>query len=169
MVSVPRLYNRFYDLMQQGISQLTGAKRSLVDSAVQTKLRNLHNRAQVTHSMYDCLVFKKFKDILGGRVRVMVTGSAPIAKEVLNFLKIAFCVPILEGYGQTECAAPGSITWSNDPQSGHVGPPFPSLEMKLVDVPDMHYTTDDKDEQGVPTPRGEVCYKGYCCFKGYYK
>jgi long-chain acyl-CoA synthetase len=49
--------------------------------------------------MYDCLVFKKFRDILGGRVRVMVTGSAPIAKEVLNFLKIAFCVPILEGYG----------------------------------------------------------------------
>ena len=98
----------------------------------------------------------------------MVTGSAPIAKEVLNFLKIAFCVPILEGYGQTECGA-SSITWINDPQSGHVGPPFPALEMKLVDVPEMQYTTDDIDEKGVLTPRGEVCYKGYSCFKGYYR
>ena len=99
----------------------------------------------------------------------MVTGSAPIAKEVLNFLKIGFCVQIHEGYGQTECAAPGSITWSHDPQSGHVGPPFTSLEMKLFDVPDMNYTTDDKDEHGKPMPRGEVCYRGHCCFKGYYK
>lgn len=140
-----------------------------MDNAVQTKMRNLHARAQVTHAMYDCLVFKKFRDILGGRVRVMVTGSAPIAKEVLDFLKIAFCVPILEGYGQTECAAPGSITWVKDPSSGHVGPPYPALEMKLVDVPDMNYTSDDKDEHGNPTPRGEVCYKGYSCFKGYYK
>lgn len=36
---------------------------------------------------------------LGGRVRFMMTGSAPISKEVLNFLKIAFCCPISEGYG----------------------------------------------------------------------
>ena len=33
----------------------------------------------------------------------------------------------------------------------------------------MHYTTEDKDDHGVPTPRGEVCYKGYSCFKGYYR
>jgi long-chain acyl-CoA synthetase len=99
----------------------------------------------------------------------MITGSAPIAKEVLDFLKIAFCCQIHEGYGQTECAAPASITFGEDPTSGHVGPPFPSCDIKLVDVPDMNYTSDDKDEDGNPTPRGEVCYKGYNCFKGYYK
>jgi len=140
-----------------------------VDRAVATKLRNLEEKAQVTHGLYDCLVFKKFREILGGRVRVMVTGSAPIAKEVLNFLKIAFCVQIHEGYGQTECAAPASITWTHDSQSGHVGSPFPCLEMKLVDVPDMNYTSDDKDAEGNPMPRGEVCYKGLSCFKGYYR
>jgi long-chain acyl-CoA synthetase len=53
----------------------------------------------VTHTLYDAIVFKKFKDIFGGRVRVMVTGSAPIAKEVLAFLKIAFCCQIHEGFG----------------------------------------------------------------------
>ena len=39
------------------------------------------------------------KDNLGGRVRLMVTGSAPITEEVLKFLKIAFGCPIVEGYG----------------------------------------------------------------------
>jgi long-chain acyl-CoA synthetase len=99
----------------------------------------------------------------------MITGSAPISKEVLDFLKIAFCCQIHEGYGQTECGAPAAITWTKDPTSGHVGPPFPNLEIKLVDVPDMNYTSEDKDEQGVPHPRGEVVYRGYNTFKGYFR
>ena len=169
MISVPRLYNRFYDLMQQGISQLTGFKKGLAEKAVATKLENLEKDGDLTHAVYDRLVFKKFREILGGRVRVMITGSAPISKEVLSFLKIAFCCQIHEGYGQTECAAPATITWTNDKHVGHVGAPFPSVDVKLVDVPDMNYTSDDKDEHGNPMPRGEVCYKGYNCFKGYYK
>jgi long-chain acyl-CoA synthetase len=169
MISVPRLYNRFYDLMQQGISQLTGFKKALAEKAVATKLENLEKNGELTHTFYDALVFKKFREILGGRVRVMITGSAPISREVLSFLKIAFCCQIHEGYGQTECAAPASITWSQDKLAGHVGAPFPSCDIKLVDVPDMNYTSDDKDEGGNPLPRGEVCYRGYNCFKGYYK
>ena len=99
MVSVPRLYNRFYDVMQQKIKELTGAKRKITDWGVQKKLYNLENYAQTTHNVYDKLVFNKFKAVLGGRVRTMITGSAPIAKDVLDFLKIAFCCQILEGYG----------------------------------------------------------------------
>lgn len=108
----------------------------------------MDQKAYVNHTFYDNLVFYKFREFLGGRVRVMVTGSAPISKEVLNFLKVAFCVPILEGYGQTECAAPATITWTQDPHSGHVGGPYPSCEIKLVDVPEMNYTSDDKDDNG---------------------
>jgi long-chain acyl-CoA synthetase len=99
----------------------------------------------------------------------MITGSAPISKEVLDFLKIAFCCQILEGYGQTECGAPAAITWVKDPTSGHVGGPYPTLEIKLVDVPDMNYTSEDKDEQGNPMPRGEICYRGNNTFKGYFR
>lgn len=107
--------------------------------------------------------------MLGGRVRVMITGSAPIAKEVLDFLKIAFCIQIHEGYGQTECAAPAAMTWGSDPLSGHVGAPFPSMEIKLVDVPEMNYTSEDRNEEGLLIPRGEVVYRGYNCFKGYFR
>jgi len=169
MVSVPRLYNRFYDAMQAKINELTGMKRTLVDWGVAKKLQLLQTKAQTTHAVYDRLVFNKFKEVLGGRVRIMITGSAPIAPEVLEFLKIAFCCQILEGYGQTECGAPASITWIKDPTCGHVGGPYKCLDIKLVDVPDMNYTSEDKDEHGRPAPRGEVCYKGYNNFKGYFR
>lgn len=168
MVSVPRLFNRFYDVMQAKVKELTGFKRTITEWGIQKKLYNLES-GKMTNTFYDTLVFNKFKEFLGGRVRYMITGSAPISKEVLNFLKIAFCVQIAEGYGQTECAAPATITWTQDPTSGHVGAPFPALEMKLVDVPEMNYTSEDKDEEGVPTPRGEVCYRGFNVFKGYFR
>lgn len=58
---------------------------------------------------------------------------------------------------------------SHDPICGHVGGPTGNIEYKLVDIPEMHYTHLDKDEQGRPMPRGEVCMRGPGVFKGYYK
>jgi long-chain acyl-CoA synthetase len=45
------------------------------------------------------LVFNKVKAKLGGRVKMIITGSAPISAEVMDFLKICFCSVMLEGYG----------------------------------------------------------------------
>ena len=99
MVSVPRLYNRFYDLMQAKIRELTGMKKMLTEWGIQKKLAVLNASAKTTDTFYDALVFNKFREILGGRVRTLITGSAPISKEVLNFLKVAFCCQIKEGFG----------------------------------------------------------------------
>jgi len=169
MVSVPRLYNRFYDLMNAKIKELSGIKKTLTEWGIAKKMAALHSSAKVKDSFYDALVFNKFREILGGRIRTMITGSAPISKEVMNFLKIAFCCQIKEGFGQTESSAGVTISWTMDPEAGHVGAPFPSNEVKLVDVPDMQYTSDDVDAHGHPMPRGEVCYRGYNCFKGYFR
>ena len=70
------------------------------------------------------LVFNKMKALLGGKVRLMVTGSAPISGEVLDFLKICFCADILEGYGMTETSAASCLMYENDPETGIVGGPL---------------------------------------------
>ena len=94
----------------------------------------------------------------------MVTGSAPIDLTVLDYLKICFCCPILEGYGLTESSAGSCITKAEDPNAGHVGGPIKTLRIRLKDVPEMSYLSTDK-----PYPRGEVCMKGPSIFGGYFK
>ena len=94
----------------------------------------------------------------------MLTGAAPISAEVVDFLRIAFGAILIEGYGQTETAAAISVTDIHDFQSGHNGVPLPCCEVKLLDVPSMGYTSQDK-----PYPRGEICLRGHNVFKGYYK
>jgi long-chain acyl-CoA synthetase len=89
--------------------------------------------------------------------------------KVLEFLKIAVCCPILELYGQTECPGGYFITKNIDTVPGHVGGPTVNLEFKLEDVPEMRYTSDDKDSDGNLQPRGEICLRGPGVFAGYYK
>lgn len=92
------------------------------------------------------------------------TGSAPIAGDVLNFLRIALCSEILEGYGQTECAAGSTLTFPGDYKTNQVGCPLVCNEVKLIDVPDMNYFATDK-----PLPRGEICIRGNNVMLAYHK
>jgi long-chain acyl-CoA synthetase len=167
--SVPRLYNKFYDALQENINKLTGLKASLVKKAIATKLENLRNEASYSHALYDKLVFNKMKEVLGGRVKFMITASAPIGAQTLDFLKIAFCCPIMEAYGQTENVGACHLTAARDGMSGHVGGPTYCMELKVQDVPEMNYLHTDKNVEGDPTPRGEVCLRGPALFSGYYK
>lgn len=68
---------------------MTGIKAWLIKKAFETKLENLKSTGSVTHSLYDIL-FKKFRAVLGGKVKHMVTGSAPISGEVFDFIRVAF-------------------------------------------------------------------------------
>jgi len=91
------------------MSAATGIKRWLVNKALNAKTANYAANGRYNHGCYDALVFKKVKALLGGRVRFMVTGSAPIDPQVIEYLKIVFCCPILEGYGLTESSAASTV------------------------------------------------------------
>jgi len=162
-VSVPRLLNRIYDKVTASIEQKGGLSKVLFDMAYSSKKAYLA-QGYVTHWLWDALVFSKVKARLGGRVRTIVTGSAPISPDVMDFLRIAFACEVYEGYGQTETSAGSFLTETGDLTAGHVGGPLPVNLVKLVDVPDMNYTSQDK-----PYPRGEICFKGSNVTVGYFK
>ena len=162
--SVPRLYNKIYGSLKLKFNEVTGCKRWLLDRGLRAKEANLAADGTVTHGCYDMLLFGKASQMLGGRVRQMVTGSAPIDKQVVDFLKIVFSCPIQEGYGLTESSAAGSIMSADDMVTGHVGGPVEVVKFKLQSIPAMEYEVTDK-----PYPRGELLLKGLPIFKGYYK
>ena len=87
--SVPRLLNRLYDQMISSIKNQSGISRKLIDYAVALKIKRLETSGSFTHALYDKFVFKRFRDILGGRVKMILTGSAPISEETMKFLKIS--------------------------------------------------------------------------------
>ncbi|RKP26443.1 hypothetical protein SYNPS1DRAFT_14170, partial [Syncephalis pseudoplumigaleata] len=163
-ITVPRLLNRIYDKLTAATINADGLVGVMARRAVASKLDRLACGLGTTHPVWDRLLFNKIRQVMGGRVRVILTGSAPISKEVLQFLRIAFCCSVHEGYGQTECAAAGTITLPAENLAGHVGVPIASAELKLVDIPEMNYLSTDK-----PSPRGEICIRGHNVFKGYLK
>ena len=98
-------------------------------------------------------------------MRVMTTGGAPIENSVMDFIKVVFSIPVVQGYGLTETAANTSCTDSEDPVAvDHVGGPKAACKVRLRDIQEMGYTSQDK-----PYPRGELCVKGPSVFSGYYK
>jgi long-chain acyl-CoA synthetase len=162
--SVPRLYNRIYAGVKAKFNELTGCKKYLIDSALASKSHYLHATQTYTHGCYDFLVFKKIKAMLGGRVKAMATGSAPIEQNVLDFLKISFCCPVLEGYGLTETCCTATISIAEDTVAGHVGGPTTAIKLRLRDAPELNYLHTDK-----PYPRGEIQLYGPTVTSGYYK
>ncbi|KIM57625.1 hypothetical protein SCLCIDRAFT_1219315 [Scleroderma citrinum Foug A] len=162
--AVPRVLNRVYQAAMAA-GDVPGLKGAIFRTALQTKLDQLRKTGVKTHALWDTLVFRKIRAVLGGNVTALFTGSAPISGEVIDFLKIAFGCEVLEGYGMTENCGVCSHTIDGDATgAGTIGPPNPVIEIKLVDIPAMNYLSTDK-----PNPRGELCVRGPNCFQGYYK
>ncbi|KAK9146686.1 hypothetical protein Sjap_006589 [Stephania japonica] len=161
--SVPRLYNRIYTGIMSAVKTSGALKQRLFNAAYIAKKQAIVSGRNPS-PMWDRLVFNKIKERLGGRVRLMVSGASPLSPDVMDFLKICFSCQVTEGYGMTETSCVISAMDLSDNLPGHVGSPNPACEIKLVDVPEMSYTSED-----VPYPRGEICVRGPIVFQGYYK
>jgi long-chain acyl-CoA synthetase len=107
--AVPRLFNRIYDKVQSGLSH-SPLKRFLFNTALSSKETDLRRGIVGKNTVWDKLVLKKVQDSMGGRIRLIIVGSAPLAGAVLNFMRCALGCIILEAYGLTECAAPTTLS-----------------------------------------------------------
>ncbi|KAF9969161.1 hypothetical protein BGZ73_008605 [Actinomortierella ambigua] len=153
--AVPRLLNRVYAKVSQATIHAPGLLGKLARMGLAAKLANLEAGLGLKHAFWDFLLFSKVRKALGGRVRLVLTGSAPITAEVLAFIRVAFCCEVIEGFGQTEGGGAGTNTEAGEVTAGHVGAPASCNELKLIDVPELNYFSTDK-----PHPRGEICLRG---------
>src|SRR5439155_3842830 len=156
--SVPRLYEKVHTAIVTQFEQATGARRRLLDWALRTGRRAseyrqrgeaLPPRLAAQHALADRLVFSKIKKKLGGRLRLGVSGGAPLAKEIGELFH-ALDVLIIEGWGLTECTTAASVNRPNRLRFGTVGLALPGFEVK---------TADD----------GELLIRSDTVFGGYYK
>ncbi|XP_050231555.1 probable CoA ligase CCL6 [Mercurialis annua] len=163
---VPRVYDRIYTGTMHKISAGGALRKKLFDFAYSYKLGNLEKgfpQAQAS-PLFDKLVFEKTKQTLGGRIRIMLSGAAPLPNHVEEFLRVTSCSTLSQGYGLTETCG-GCLTSIGDvfPMVGTVGVPMTTIEVRLESVPEMGYDALSS------VPRGEICLRGNTLFSGYHK
>lgn len=158
---VPRVFNRIVSTMKTKIENLTGLKKTLVNWIIKHKIRNF--KAHKYSSILLDIVLAPFKEALGGRVRMIVSGGAPILPEVYEFMKATLCPIIIQGYGLTECAAGLAVQESPEQDPTNVGGVTICSEVKLRKVEGLLY-----DPRGTPRS-GELLVRGPHIFQEYFK
>lgn len=158
--SVPRLLNRLYDKILDKVNA-SKVKRCVFNMALSAKANELEKGIIRNNSWWDKLIFREIQKSLGGRTKLITTGSAPLSPKVLSFLRCVFGCLIIEGYGQTETHGVCTLQHLGDMNIGVVGPPLKCSEIKLADIPEMNYFADNNT--------GEICVKGDNIFNGYLK
>jgi long-chain acyl-CoA synthetase len=137
--SVPRVYEKVHTLVLAQFEAATGVKRRLIDWAVDvgrrvSALKVAHEPVPASlaaqHRLASRLVYSKVQARLGGRLRVGISGGAPLAKEVAEFFH-ALDILILEGYGLTECTSAATVNRLDNYRFGTVGPALPGTELRL--------------------------------------
>ncbi|XP_011074379.1 long chain acyl-CoA synthetase 4-like [Sesamum indicum] len=164
--AVPRVLDRIYSGLQQKISSGGLIKQTAFNFSYSLKLRNMRNgfKQSVASPICDKLVFNLVKQGLGGNVRLILSGAAPLASHVEEYLRVVTCSYVLQGYGLTETCAGTFVSIPDEMNMlGTVGPPLPNVDVCLESVPEMGYDALSR------TPRGEVCVRGDTLFSGYYK
>ncbi len=156
--SVPRVYEKIHTAVVAKLDEASGARRKLVDWALRVGRRASELRQQgrplppalaLQHRLADRLVYSKVKERLGGRLRVGISGGAPLAQEIIELFH-TLDILILEGYGLTECTSAATVNRPGRFRFGTVGPPLPGFEVK---------TAED----------GELLIRSETIFAGYFK
>ncbi len=156
VVSVPRLYEKMYSKIIDGLKSAPSIRRKLFGWAVNVgKKVSIYSKSgnsisfglKLQHSLANKLVYSKVKQRVGGNLRYFISGGAPLSQEIAEFFS-AVNITILEGYGLTETSP---VLTSNIPGNikfGYVGRPIFNVEIKIA-------------EDGEILARGPNIMKGY--------
>jgi len=154
--SVPRLYEKVHTAVLAQFEQVHGPRRRLLDWAlgVGRQVSELRQRGEAVpralalrHRVADRLVYSKIKNRLGGRLRLGISGGAPLSKEIAAFFH-TIDILIVEGWGLTECTTAASVNRPGRFRFGTVGPALPGFEVRV-------------EEDGELLIRSETVFAGY--------
>ena len=154
--SVPRLYEKAHTAVTSRLEATSGLRRRLADWAlgVGRRVSTLRQQGQsvprglaLQHRLADRLVYSKVKERFGGRLRIGISGGAPLAKEIGELFH-ALDILILEGWGLTECTTAATVNRPRRFRFGTVGPAMPGVELKT-------------DVDGELLIRSETIFAGY--------
>ena len=156
--SVPRIFEKIYTAATAAAEKAGGMKKAVFNWAVGVgrRMRETERAGREPgfflrrqYEIADKQVLSKVRNLFGGRIKLAVSGAAPINPEILRFFDAAG-VLIVEGWGMTETSTAATIATAEDFKFGTVGRPFPGCEVKIAED-------------------GEILVKGPNIFQGYYK
>ncbi|XP_025080298.1 long-chain-fatty-acid--CoA ligase 4-like isoform X2 [Pomacea canaliculata] len=162
MAAVPVIMDRLYKGVWEKVNSGGPVSRAVFQFAYNYKRRQL-DRGYDT-PLLNKAVFTKVKMLLGGNIRMMLSGGAPLSGTTQRFMHICFCCPVAQGYGLTETCGAGTVAATTDLSVERVGAPLICCEFRLRDWPEGGYLNTDK-----PCPRGEILIGGGNVAQGYYK
>ncbi|KAF5442520.1 hypothetical protein F2P56_035167 [Juglans regia] len=168
MTAVPAILDRVRDGVLKKVNAKGGLAKKLFDLAYARRLSAVNGSwfgaFGLEKAVWDFLVFRKVRAILGGRIRFVLSGGAPLSGDTQRFINICLGAPIGQGYGLTETSAGATFSEVDDTSVGRVGAPLPCSFIKLIDWPEGGYLTSDS-----PMPRGEIVVGGPNVTVGYFK
>lgn len=140
IVCVPRIFERFYDKMQQKLSKGSVVKRAIFNLAVNTGWKNFKFKQKtawfspitVLNPLLNKMIATKVQQLLGGRLRIAASGGAALPETVAKTF-VGLGINIFQGYGLTESSP--AVTMNsfslNIPDS--VGEIMPGVELRISD------------------------------------
>ena len=167
MVFAPAVLDRVRQAVQAKFSAASPTLKRLINAGLVAGEREFHAGRCGSTFFYNALIFKKVQKLIGGRVRLMISGSAPLSRETQIFMQTCFRCPLRQGYGLTETGSAGTISSFDDTDEG-VGQVLTSVRVTLKDWEEGGYRTADANDPAIGMPRGEVLIGGPVVCQGYY-
>lgn len=162
MTSVPLILDRVSKGINDKINLSSPIKKALFQLVYHYKVKWIRRGFQTP--LIDKLFFKKVAQLMGGKVRLIMSGGAPLSADTHEQIKTCLCVHLIQGYGLTETTSAATVMDNFDMSYGRTGGPLTICDIRLVNWEEGNYRVTNK-----PYPQGEVLIGGDCVSQGYYK